>query len=57
LFSPEPASARVTGIFATPQESRMFARVQMPAGIQDQGRPATGLTPPHLETYEVTMHA
>jgi heme-degrading monooxygenase HmoA len=32
-------------------------REQMPAGIRDQGRPATGLTPPHLETYEVTMHA
>jgi heme-degrading monooxygenase HmoA len=32
-------------------------REQMPAGIRDQGLPATGLTPPHLETYEVTMHA
>ena len=32
-------------------------REQMPAGVQDQGRPATGLTPPHLETYEVAMHA
>jgi heme-degrading monooxygenase HmoA len=31
-------------------------REQMPAGIQDQGRPATGLTPPHLETYEVAVH-
>jgi heme-degrading monooxygenase HmoA len=31
-------------------------REQMPAGIQDQGLPATGLTPPHLETYEVTLH-
>lgn len=30
---------------------------QMPAGIRDQGLPATGLTRPHLETYEVTMHA
>jgi heme-degrading monooxygenase HmoA len=25
------------------------------ASIRDQGIPATGLTPPHLETYEVTM--
>jgi heme-degrading monooxygenase HmoA len=24
--------------------------------VQDQDLPATGLTPPHLETYEVTMH-
>jgi heme-degrading monooxygenase HmoA len=32
-------------------------REQMPAGIQDQALPATGLTPPHLETYEVTMYA
>ena len=32
-------------------------REQMPDGIQDQGLPATGLTPPHLETYEVTMQA
>jgi heme-degrading monooxygenase HmoA len=32
-------------------------RDQMPAGVQDQARPATGLTPPHLETYEVAMHA
>jgi len=27
------------------------------ASIRDQGIPATGLTPPHLETYQVTMHA
>src|SRR6266436_1275106 len=27
------------------------------ASIRDQGIPATGLTPPHLETYEVTMNA
>jgi heme-degrading monooxygenase HmoA len=32
-------------------------REQMPAGIQDQGRPGTGLTPPHLETYEVAVRA
>ena len=32
-------------------------REQMPAGVQDQGRPATGLAPPQLETYEVMMHA
>ncbi len=110
-LSPEPASAGVTGTFATSQESRMFARVitaqagpqgfdsfiglareqlpgasqqpgfkgfylltnaetgkvitislwetreQMPAGIRDQALPATGLTPPQLETYEVTVHA
>jgi heme-degrading monooxygenase HmoA len=30
---------------------------QMPAGVQGQGRPETGLTPPHLETYEVAVHA
>jgi heme-degrading monooxygenase HmoA len=27
-----------------------------PGGIHDQDIPATGLTQPHLETYEVTMH-
>jgi len=27
------------------------------ASIRDQGIPATGPTPPHLETYEVTMNA
>jgi heme-degrading monooxygenase HmoA len=32
-------------------------REQMPAGIQDQAVPATWLTPPHLETYEVTVGA
>jgi heme-degrading monooxygenase HmoA len=32
-------------------------REQMPAGVQDEGRAATGLTPPHLETYEVIMQA
>jgi heme-degrading monooxygenase HmoA len=31
-------------------------REQMPAGIRDQPLPVTWLTPPHLETYEVTMH-
>jgi heme-degrading monooxygenase HmoA len=30
-------------------------REQMPVGIQDRGLSATGLTPPHLETYEVTV--
>jgi heme-degrading monooxygenase HmoA len=32
-------------------------REQMPVGVRDQGRPATGLTSPDLETYEVAMHA
>ena len=32
-------------------------REQMPAGIRDEALPATGLTPPHLETYEVTAYA
>ena len=32
-------------------------REQMPTGVQDQGRPATGLATPDLETYEVMMHA
>lgn len=32
-------------------------REQMPAGIQDQGAEAAGLTSPHLETYEVPVHA
>jgi heme-degrading monooxygenase HmoA len=27
-----------------------------PGGIHDEAIPATGLTQPHLETYEVTMH-
>ena len=31
-------------------------REQMPAGIRGQGLPVTWLTPPHLETYEVTLH-
>jgi heme-degrading monooxygenase HmoA len=26
-------------------------------GIRDEGIEATGLTPPHLETYEVAVHA
>jgi len=30
-------------------------REQMPSGIRDQAAPAAGLTPPQLETYEVTM--
>ena len=32
-------------------------REQMPADVRDEGRPATGLTPPQLETFEVAMHA
>jgi uncharacterized protein len=32
-------------------------REQMPSGIRDQAAPAAGLTPPQLETYEVTMQA
>jgi heme-degrading monooxygenase HmoA len=28
----------------------------MPAGIRDEGLAATGLTPPHLEIYEVPLH-
>jgi heme-degrading monooxygenase HmoA len=32
-------------------------REQMPGGIQDQGLTAAGLTPPHLETYEVALRA
>jgi heme-degrading monooxygenase HmoA len=32
-------------------------REQMPAGIRHQGTQAAGLTPPHLETYEVPVHA
>lgn len=32
-------------------------REQMPVGVQDQGRQATGLTQPDLETYEVALHA
>jgi uncharacterized protein len=32
-------------------------REQMPSGVQDQAVPATWLTPPQLETYEVTAQA
>jgi uncharacterized protein len=32
-------------------------REQMPSGVQDQGVSATWLTPPQLETYEVTTQA
>jgi heme-degrading monooxygenase HmoA len=32
-------------------------REQMPAGIRDPGLPVTWLTPPRLETYELTVHA
>jgi heme-degrading monooxygenase HmoA len=32
-------------------------REQTPSGIRDQAAPAAGLTPPQLETYEVTMQA
>jgi uncharacterized protein len=32
-------------------------REQLPSGIRDQAAPAAGLTPPQLETYEVTMQA
>ena len=31
-------------------------REQMPAGIRDEGLPASWLMPPHLETYEVMAH-
>jgi heme-degrading monooxygenase HmoA len=32
-------------------------REQMPAGIRDEGLPETGIAQPHLETYEVAVHA
>ena len=32
-------------------------REQMPAGVRDQPLPVTWLTPPHLETYQVTAHS
>jgi heme-degrading monooxygenase HmoA len=32
-------------------------REQMPAGIRDQALPVTWLTPPKLDTYELTVHA
>jgi heme-degrading monooxygenase HmoA len=32
-------------------------REQMPAGIRHQGAQEAGLTPPHLETYEVSVYA
>ena len=32
-------------------------REQMPVGIRDQALPVTWLTPPQLETYELTVHA
>jgi heme-degrading monooxygenase HmoA len=32
-------------------------REQMPAGIRDQPLPVTWVTPPQLETYELTLHA
>ncbi len=31
-------------------------REQMPTGIHDQGAAAAWQMPPHLETYEVTVH-
>jgi heme-degrading monooxygenase HmoA len=30
-------------------------REQMPAGVRDEATPTAWLTPPHLDTYEVTM--
>jgi len=32
-------------------------REQMPAGIREPAVPVTWLTPPQLETYELTVHA
>lgn len=49
LTSAETGKAMVISLWET--------RDQMPTGIRDQGLPATGLTPPHLETYEVAVHA
>jgi quinol monooxygenase YgiN len=33
------------------------SREQMPADIRDETDPASWLTPPHLETFEVTVYA
>jgi heme-degrading monooxygenase HmoA len=50
LTSTETGEAMVISLWET--------REQMPAGIRDQGHLlATGVTPPHLETYEITVHA
>jgi hypothetical protein len=43
--------ARVITAQAGPQGFDSFIGL-----AEDQGRPATGLTPPNLETYEVAMH-
>ena len=63
-----PAASQQTGfkgfyVLTSAETSKVMiislweTREQMPAGVQDQGRAATGLTQPDLETYEVAMHA
>jgi heme-degrading monooxygenase HmoA len=50
LTSTETGKAMVISLWET--------REQMPAGIREKGLLlATGVTPPHLETYEVMVHA
>jgi len=44
-------------LWETREQMEAVAVQAGPSGIHNQGSPATGLTSPHLETYEVVMHA
>jgi heme-degrading monooxygenase HmoA len=50
-------SGKIITISLWETREQMEAVEARAASIRDQAVPETGLTPPHLETYEVTMHA
>jgi heme-degrading monooxygenase HmoA len=55
LTDAETGKAITISLWETREQMEAVGAGQ-PGGIRDQTPPATWLTPPHLETYEVTAH-
>jgi heme-degrading monooxygenase HmoA len=57
LTNAETGKVMTISLWATREQMQAVGAQAGPRGIREQDLPATGLTPPHLETYEVTVHA
>ena len=55
LTDPESGKIMIISLWES-REQMEAVGAGRPTGIHDEAVPATGLTRPHLETYEVTMH-
>ena len=56
LTDAETGKLVIISLWETREQMDAVTAEAGPSGIRDQHNPATGLTAPHLETYEVTMH-